>query len=40
MMVLVGFMVVAKVEVFKARGKWLAEGVRARHGGWHGGAGV
>ena len=37
---LMGFLAVAKVEIFKARGEWLVEGVRARHGGRGGSGGV
>lgn len=39
-MVLVGFLAVAQVKIFKARGEWLAEGVRPRHNGWGGSRGV
>lgn len=39
-MVLMGFLAVAKVKVFKARGKRLAEGVRPRHSGRGGSGGV
>lgn len=37
---LVGFLAVAKVEIFKARCKRLAEGVRPRHYGRRGSGGV
>lgn len=37
---LVGFLAVAKVKIFKARGEWLAEGVRPRHNGRGGNGGV
>lgn len=37
---LVGFLAVAKVEIFKARGKRLGEGVRPRHDGRGGSGGV
>lgn len=33
MVLLVGFLAVAKVKIFKARGEWLAEGLRPRHNG-------
>lgn len=39
-MVLVGFLAVAKVKFFKARGERLAEGVRPRHNGRGGSGGV
>lgn len=35
-----GFLAVAKVKVFKARGEQLAEGVRPRHSGRGGSGGV
>lgn len=37
---LMGVLAVAKVKVFKARGEWLAEGVRPRHSGRGGSGGV
>lgn len=38
-MELVGFLAVAQVKVFKARGKRLGEGVRPRHNRGRGGSG-
>lgn len=40
MVVLVGFLAVAKVKVFKARGKRLVERLRSRHSGRGGSTGV
>ena len=37
---LMGFLAVAKVKVFKARGERLTEGVRPRHSGRGGSGGV
>lgn len=36
---LVGFLAVAQVKIFKARGERLAEGLRLRHSGHGGGSG-
>lgn len=40
MVVLVGFLAVAKVKIFKARGKRIVERVRPRHSGRGGSGGV